>query len=280
MSTPRPDIFNYRDYRQFLVDWFKFKKLNHSTFSMRALAKQVGLASGYIPMVVAGKRALSQAAWQKISPALGFTPSEKSFFENLLSLDSTNTHAVRIAALERMKRSSRYQKQNPKDTEVYEYLTHWYYVAIREMASIEGFQADPRWIQARLLYPATLQEVSTALEFLLAHGYLVKGPEGVIQPPQKSLDCSGDIYKVALGQYHRELLKLAAQSIETTPSDEREVVGHTVALSPKSMTEAREIVKQAIQKIRDLGENEPIGESVYHMEVALFPLTQNKGSHK
>lgn len=280
MRQQRPNIFAYQDYRKFLADWFLFSKSNQTAFSMRALAKQAGLASGYLPMMLAGKRALSLAAWQKLAPALGLTPSERSFFENLLNFDLSKSHAVQIAAVDRMKRSLRYQKQHPRESEVFEYLTNWHYVAIREMASLPDFEADPHWIQARLISPVSLQEVATGLEFLLKHGYLEKNEAGKIQPPQKSIECSGEIYRLALGEYHREFLGLAEKSIENTPSSEREIIGHTVALSPKSMAQARTIAQEAIQKIRDLGENETEGDSVYHIEVALFPLTQKTRNPK
>ena len=32
--------------------------------------------------------------------------------------------------------------------------------------------------------------------------------------------------------------------------------------------------EEALKKVRDLGKNEPLGDSVYQMEIALFPLTR------
>jgi uncharacterized protein (TIGR02147 family) len=274
----RPEIFEYHDYRKFLADWLAFKKASQSSFSLRRLAKEAGLASGYLPMVLGGQRPLSHAAWGKLAPHMGLTPREKGFFENLLQLGTSDSHERRVEALNRMQRSPRYQKGNPREAEVYEYLTHWYYVAIREMAAVDDFQDDPHWIQQRLRYSVSLQEVAVALEFLLKNGYLERGAGGKIKAPEKSLDCSGGIYRVALGKYHRELLQLAAESIDKTPSAEREILCHTVTLGPKAMDEARRIANEAIQKITDLGKTVEDGEDVYHMEVALFPLTNRKRS--
>jgi uncharacterized protein (TIGR02147 family) len=231
-------------------------------------------------MVVSGKRALSRAAWMKLSPHLGLSASEKQFFEHLLTLGTSDSHDARVKALDKMKRSSRYSQQNPKDTEVYQYLTHWYYVAIRELAVLSNFQEDPEWIQSRLRYPVPLQEIKQAMEFLLQHKYLERDPNGRVRAPEISLDCTGGIYRIALGQFHKELLELAAQSIDATPSEERSLVGHTCTLSPKSWTKAQQIVLDAIAKIQKLGADETEGNSVYHMEVALFPLSQSERSSK
>jgi uncharacterized protein (TIGR02147 family) len=271
----RPEIFQYHDYRIFLRDWLAFKKAGQSRLSLRTLAKQAGLASGYLPMVLSGKRPLSGAALAKLQPFLGLTASERSFFDNLLVLGTSDSHEARVDALDRMKQFGQFQKLNRQDTDVYEYLTHWYYVAIREMATMPGFKADPEWIQQQLKFSVPLAEVKAALAFLFERGYIEKLADGSIRPPEKALDCSGGVYRVALAKFHREALALAATSIEKTPSAERNIQGYTLALDAKGFEKANEIVEEALKKIRALA-LEKNGDSVYHMEVALFPMSKGK----
>ena len=280
MSTTRPDIFSYHDYRRFLVDWLAYKKVGPSRLSLRTIAGQAGLASGYLPMVLAGKRALSHTAWIKLSGQLGLTASEKQFFEYLLILGTSDSHEARLEAFDKMKRSSRYQELNPKETEVHQYLTHWYYVAIRELAFLEDFQEDPKWIQSQLRFPVSLMEVKGALSFLLTNGYLQREKDGKIRPPEISLDCTGGVYRLALGQFHKQMLQLATSSIDAIASDERQLIGHSCALSPSDMTKAQEIVQEAIEKIQKLSRRAGEADSIYHMEIALFPLTTPKRSAK
>ena len=274
MSQARPDIFAYHDYRVFLRDWFAFRKANQPGFSLRQLAKASGLAVGYLPMILSGKRVLSGSGLAKLMPHLALQPREQSFLENLLVLGTSDSHEARTNALERMKRFPRYQVVNPNDHQVYEYLTHWYYVAIRELASTPIFNADPVWIQDHLRFGVSLKEVKDALEFLLKHGYIERTADGKIRPPEKAIDCSGGIYRLALGNFHREIFALAGDSIEKTASKDRNIQGHTCALNAADFERAQKIVEQAMQEIRDLGEHSEKGESVYHMEVALFPLTK------
>jgi uncharacterized protein (TIGR02147 family) len=275
----RPNIFQYHDYQVFLKDWLAYRKASQSGFSLRVLAKQAGLASGYLPMVLGGKRPLSGTAMAKLVPFLGLSASEQSFFENMVTLGTSDSHEARLNALERMKRFQEFKKQNRDDTEAYEYLTHWYYVAIREMAAMEGFQFDAEWVQKKLRFAVPLKEIKDALEFLKESGYIEIRPDGSVNPPKKPLNCSGGVYRLALGKFHREVFSLAARSIEKTPSEERDIQGHTFALRDEDLDAAKEIVEEALRKIRKLGESEVKGESVYHMEIALFPLTQ-KGKKK
>ena len=272
MKAQRPDIFSYDNHLALLKDWVAYMKATQSKFSLRFLAKQAALATGYLPMVFKGTRPLSANALAKIMPHLGMTSAEQSFLDCLWVLGTTTSHESRVAALERMKRFSQFRSNNETETAAYQYLSHWYYVAIREMATTPGFCDDPEWIQERLRFQVTLKETKDALDFLFKNNYLEKTPDGSIKAPTDVLNCSGGIYRVGLVHFHREIMRLASDSIDKVPSEERNIMGHTCALSAENFEKARAIAEEAIQKIRDLGANQT-GDSVYHLEVALFPLT-------
>ncbi|MCM2276450.1 MAG: TIGR02147 family protein [Oligoflexia bacterium] len=269
----RPDIFRYHDYREFLKDWFDFLKKMQPGFSLRMLAQQAELASGYLPMVLSGKRPLSAKALAKLALVLGFPKAERSYLEALVSLGTSDSQDARLEALERMKRFQSYRKLNPKEIEVYQYLTRWHYVAIREMAALPEFKADAAWIRERLKGRVSLKEIKEALEFLVQNGYLELRADGSVTPPDKNLDCLGGVYRVALAEFHREMFQLASDSIESTPSAERSIQGHTFALDEKGFDRAREILNEALSKIRALEEEGSGTDTVYHAELALFPLT-------
>jgi len=259
-----PELYSYHDHLGFLRDWLAYRKASQPGFSLRTLAKEAGISPGYLPLVLAGKRTLTLKALTKLSPHLGLTKPERSYFEALVTLGTTDSQKVRLAALEKMKGFRSYQKANPKELETYQYLTHWYYVAIREMASLPDFEATPEWIAPRLKFAVPLAELKIAIEFLKSNGYL--------NNPEKSLECVGGVYKVALTQFHHELLELAARSITATPSTERSIQGHTVALSEEQLQAARQILDEALHKLQSLT-SDPKSEAVYHVELALFPLT-------
>lgn len=271
-----PELYSYHDHLGFLRDWLAYRKASQPGFSIRTLARESGLSAGYLPLVLAGKRTLTLKALTKLSPHLGLSKPERSYFEALVMLGTTDSQKVRLEALEKMKRFRSYQKSNPRELEAYEYLTHWYYVAIREMASLPGFEATPEWIAPRLKFGVPLHEIKSAIEFLKARGYL--------RNPDKSIECVGGVYKVALTQFHHELLELAARSINDTPSTERNIQGHTVALSQEQFKKASAILDEALEKIRALGQKQDDGEEpdtggmrIFHAELALFPLTRKAG---
>ena len=172
-SIAKPNIFHYHDYVQYLNDWIKYQKKNQKGFSLRKVAAAAGISTGYLPMVLSGKRPLSIEALNKLLPSLNFSQSEKQFFENIHSLGITASQDERMECLRRMKRYSAYREHNPNESEVYRYLTKWYYITIREMSADPEFKLDAEWIQSRLRIHVPLGEIKEAIKFLVENKYIV-----------------------------------------------------------------------------------------------------------
>lgn len=275
-TSGRPDIFSFHDYQLFLVEYIRFLKSEKKGFSLRKLALQSGLSSKYLPMVLSGQRPLSQDALKKMMPFLDLIANEVSFLEALHVLGTTSFQEERIEALNRMKRFHQFQKYHQHESEAYEYLTKWYYYTIRELASDPEFQLEARWIQSRLRHPVPLSEIENAIRFLLKHSFLETDPTGKVVPPEKQIRAQGGVYKVALAQYHKDCLSLAAKSIENATSEERYLAGHTFAIPASKFNDVRILIDQTIEKIQDIikSTGQAPADSVYHMEMALFPLTK------
>lgn len=274
----RPDLFGYHDYRAFLGDWIAYLKSESPGLSIRKLSQQAGLASGYLPMVLAGDRSLSEEALRKLRPLLKLDRAEESYLEWLRVLGSTHDPAQRTEALTHLQRFQKYKNKNPKEFETHEYLAHWYNVVIREMTMIPGFQPTAEWILGRLRTPVPTAEVERALEFLLKHGFLKRNDEGQVEKPEKILECVGGVYRMALSEFHRQMLKLTAESIERVPSEQRQIMGHTLAIAEGQLPKVREILQGALSQIENLGLSaanaiKKNDGTVYHVTLSAIPLT-------
>ncbi len=274
----KPSVFQYHDYTLYLNDWLQFQKQSQKGFSLRKLATAQGISIGYLPMVLSGKRPLSMASLNKLMPALQFSKSEQQFFESIHTLSTTSSQNERMECLHQMKKYSAYREHYPNESEIYRYLTKWYYYTIRELAADPEFKLDAPWVQGRLRQHVPLAEIQETLDFLVQNKYIIINETGIATPPEKHLTCEGGIYKVALTEYHRQLLNLAEKSIENATSNERQLIGHTFAISEKKFEKISDLLKDVIKKIQtitDEPDTEP-RDAVYHVEMALFPLTKNK----
>ena len=273
-ESKRPEIFGYHDYRAFLRDWFEFLKESRPGFSLRSLSRDADVANGYLPMVLSGTRNLSSKAAQKLLPHLGLNNSERSYFQSLHTLSETESPSAKIEAFDKLQKFRAYREQNPKESETYRYLTRWFYVAIREMAAMPSFKLDASWIQRQLRTAIPLNEIKQALEFLVKARYIEPAAQGKAVLPTKDVECVGGIFRIALSKFHREMLQLAALSLESTPGEERTICGHTLAIPSKKFEAVKGILDEALKKIASLDFGADEKDIVYHVVLSAFPLTQ------
>jgi uncharacterized protein (TIGR02147 family) len=276
----RPDIFQFNHYRPFLKDWFAFLRENQADFSLKRLAQYSGIASGYLPMVLSGKRVLSRKAFDKLAPHLSLSTAELNHLENLIRIEGSATQEAKLLVFDRIKRSASFQKHNPVAAELLEYMSSWYHIAIREMTALKDFKLDARWIRERLNFEVPIKQIEDSLEFLIRTGHLKIEADGTVAPPREGLRADGEFYKAALTTYHRQMFRLAAEAIDNTPSQERNLVGYSFALKGDSVDRAKEIMARALDEIKKLekGDSGSV-DSVYHFEMALFPLSK-RGNHE
>lgn len=275
MPHEKPDIYRYHDYRKFLKDHLEYLKTTQG-FSVRRLAKDANIAVGYLPMVLSGARRMTIKTLFRIKKPLHLTNHEGEFLELLVRVADSDLQEARLLALKKIQRFREYRKLNPKEFEAYRYLTHWYYVAIREMVNLKGFQPDPLWLKDRLKGRVPLSEVTKALNFLKEHGFIEISPEGRTKLPQKNVECVGGVYQIALSQFHREMLRLASESLNETTYEERTVMGHTLSIPAQSYLKISKILEEALDRVADLEKTEEPKEMTYQVTVSAFPLSKEK----
>ncbi len=228
-------------------------------------------------MVISGSRRLSEDQLKKLAPALKLERSEASYLEWLISVVDADSPETQLEALKKIQRFRRYQNLNPLEIETYKYLEHWYHIAIRELAQVDGFSADPRWVQAALSYKVSLGEIKEALSFLLEHGFLEKDEKGKFRKPDKLVHCKTGVLKAALTKFHTEMLMLSAQSITEIASEDRNISAHTCAIPAECLPEAKAILDEARQKIIELSQKKSGADRVYHFGFLAIPLSNKLG---
>lgn len=270
------DLFDYHDYRLYLKDWFEQGRLNQS-FSLRDVAETCELSVGYLPMILSGQRNLSEKSFEKLQKVLKLNIEQASYFKALLNLSDASTTRDRLTAFEEIRNIKSFQKKSTKELEVYKYLSSWLHVAIREMAFRRDFEMDATWIQSRLVQKVSLRDIENSLQFLIEQGFLEKLKSGQVTATQKQLDCYSGVYRLSLGQFHQQMFGLAAQSIDLTPRDQRNLLGHTFLIPENQIENLRSILDDTLKKIEALGSNFNEAGPVYHVILSTFPITK-KGS--
>ncbi|MGZ3747299.1 MAG: DUF4423 domain-containing protein [Pseudobdellovibrionaceae bacterium] len=275
----QPNVFEYEDVGSFLNDWLIYLK-THKKLSLRQITKEAQISIGYLSMVLNGKRRLTEKSMQKLLVHLRLGTQERRFLELLHTIGESDSALLRVEALFEMSKLASFRKANQKEHDTYKYLTKWYYAAIREMTLLPDFKEDPLWIQGRLRGKIGLHEITEAISFLESRGFVVRNEQNKLTIPEINLQCKEGIYKISLGEFHRQVLEIAHNSIHEVARDQRYILGRTVAISKSEFEQAKEIFDEALKKIEALGQGNETSKEVYQFELAAFPLTEEKGNLK
>lgn len=273
----KPNIQEYHDYLEFLKDWTEYLKEREKGFSLRKVAKEAGIASGYLPMCFSRQRKLSLKSFEKIKPHLKLSAKEERYLDLLRVIAESEVPKERVQALTDLQKLKDYKASHRSELEVHQYLSRWYYVVIREMVNMPEFNGNEEWIQERLRGRVSQKEIEEALQFLTKYGFIIKNEKGQYSVAEKQLDCHEGVFKLSLGEFHRQMLDCAKLSIEETPREERLLLGHTATLTSEQFQKVQTVLREAIKDIESV-DNKPQaqGMEVYHIELAAFPLTKRK----
>ena len=271
---PVPDIFAYLSYRKYLDDWFHARKEADTRYSHRLFARRAGVRSpSLLKEVVAGRRNLSPVAVDGFLAALALPDEEAQFFRHLVQLEQARNEAEKNQAWEYIASSVRFRSARRIEGAMFRYLSTWYFPAIRELALCDSFVGEPAWIADQLLPKITEEEARVALDTLIELGMLVRNGDS-LQPAEVSVATPHEVAGLAVHNYHRQMLKRAAECIELVDPDERHLTAVTVAI-PRSLVPTLKAELDAMQErlLHLCDERAEDAERVYQVNLQLVPLS-------
>lgn len=275
MEKTSLNVFKYYDYREALFAIINNLK-TEKKISMRTVARNAGFSPGFLPQVLSGDKNLSHNSALKLVSVFELADADQSYFLWLVKLSESNSQKERINALKQLLRFHDFKNQSPQEAEVYQYLSNWYYVAIRELVATDNFKEDIKWIQKQLFTHVPAPNIKKALEFLERNNFISRNKAGRLVQSNKNVHCDGGIFRLVLGQFHRNMLELASQSIDRCQRDQRSLTGFTFSIPINKFNEVREILATAEKKLADLDTQKVSADSVYHVCLAAFPLAGKK----
>lgn len=272
------DVFAYFDYRAFLRDAYADLKERQPGFSYRWFARRAGMTSpNFLKLVIDGKRNLTAGSSEQFAVALDLTSSETAFFRELVGFGQARSAAEKNRHFERIGSYRQHRAVCALERDQFEYLSHWWYPAIRELVACDGFVEDDEWIARRLVPAITAAQARQAIELLLALGFVERDQCGRLRQREPLLSTGAEVRSLAVGNFHRQMMERAAAAIDLCDRELRDISGVTVALSPEGF----KLVKQRIVELRaellalSAGEAHPT--RVVQVNFQLFPLATSEG---
>lgn len=275
----KPDLFVYLDYRLFLRDAFEAKKAKDRKTSFRSFAKEAGYSSpNFLQLVIAGNRKLAPANLPGTIRALGLNKQESEFFANMVGFEQAEGFEEKNFHYQKMLRSRRYAESKPIEKGQYAYLEHWYNPVVREMLSHKEFNGEPAWIARRIQPALTVAQVEKSIDLLCRLDMVRKDESsGKWLQAEPVLSTPAEVESLAVANYHRSVLNLASDSIESFPSTERDLRAVTLGVPKSAYPQIKRKMEDLWREILALSRSGGLVEEVYQVNMQVFPLTRGQG---
>ena len=265
-------IVEYRDYRQYMRDFYEERKRN-SYFTWREFASLSGFVSPtYLKLVCDGKTRLSKPGVAKVARAMGLEGFDYTFFALLVKFENAKTDGEKESALQELEREARMNRIRLVDADAIRYYESPLYPIVRELAPLMP-SATFGEMASKIKSAATAIDVREVLQFLVRADLLRRREDGSYEQTQKAVKGSKETIPLAIRSMNKKMAELAVGSIARDSADERHFSSVTMGIdAPTYERIAREVDAFRKRIVAIANECRKI-DQVYQLNLHVFPLT-------
>lgn len=270
---PPPDLYAALDFRLWLRAWFAWKKGTQPRYSHRLFARRASLSSpSHLLQVIEGQRVLTAPNVAGFCRALGLEGGDADHFAALVELAQGETPEARNRAWRQVSATRRFREARRLEGAGFEYLSRWYYAAVRELATCPGFVAQPEWVAAHV--NVTVGQAAEALALLRELGMVRDGPEGTVVA-DATLVTPPEVGALATYNYHAEMLDQARGALRVVPPEQRYYGALTVAIPEDVLPEVKRELVRFQERLLDLCDGATgRRDRVYQVNLHVLPLSR------
>lgn len=269
------EIYHYLDYREFLKDFQQDAQERNPAFSARAFLKKAGIGSpSFFRQVVNGERNLTEKTTEAFLLAMRLPEPEALFFRTLVAFGQARTAPDKQLYFEKLRELGVQAKVHIVGSQDYSFYEFWYIPVVREILCQGSWTGDYQALAKRLRPAIGAAEARHAVKVLRQHGFVIENPEGSWSQAHPLLHTGFSVQSLAIRHFNRQMVQLAADSLDTVPVAERNVTGVTLSISPQTYALLTEEIRAFQDRILRMAESGNEADRVYQMNVVLFPVSQ------
>ncbi len=274
MPNATVSVFDYFDYRQYLKDYYQAQKAHNPRFSFQTMAWKAGFRSkSFFNEVMAGKKNISSSSIFSVAKALGLQGDAFAYFEALIAFNqgkgaSEKEHNFRkLTAFRRRGQIQTLTKQQ------FDFYSQWYHNSLRELVTWFDFKGDYALLGKQLRPAISAAKARTSIRLLLKLG-LIEREGRLYRQTHAAISTGDEVLSTAVAAFHRQNLRLAADSIEGSQGLERDLSCLVVGLSSAGFKRVRAQIQDFRKKLMETIRLDEKANRVYHINFQLFPTSE------
>lgn len=266
------NIFDYTDYREFLLANFRARQGRRREYSIRQFSQALGLRPTALSDVLGRRYGISAKTALGISSALELSAEQSAYLICLVEIEHSRSASLKNDARRRLKRilakSQNYSQLNEASLSL---LESWRFPAILEMISILGATATSAAIAQSLGLKRAVVEKD--LKRLLEIGAIeAEGPAWI----RRTSYAIGEspVPQATIRSFHKQILTKATDAIESQKISERKFLSSVFSFDVAKIEEARAELELLHRQFISKYEAKENPDSVYAVSLQLFRLDQ------
>lgn len=268
-------VFEFESFARYFTAYMDAEKRIRPSFSYRVICRDTGIKSpALLSWFASGKRIPTPDILEILCDYVGWKPDEYAYLQSLVGFERAKNHQEKVFHLERMRSLSPVKNLTKLEQAAIDMMMKWHIVTILEMTHLKGFQSDPDWIFKRLGGRVSKEQIVEAFAILQETGLLVRGEDGTLSRPNKSLRTKNENMPIAaVRKLHCEMMGLAQKAIYLQETSERFFTGVTMTIDSKRMKEAQAMLAEFRERFVPVVQEEG-GDETYHFALQFFRLTE------
>lgn len=271
------DLFEFINYRDFLSKHFEKIQDRTPKFSYRVFALQAGFTSpNFIQQVIAGTRKLNIENTQKMIQLLNLKSEHSEYFTWLVNFEHARKHDEKNHWYSLILSKRKVIAEGNIELKQMKYFSKWYHPVVRELICHPNFKGDLLWLSSKIWPRITQLQIDASIKLLLELEMIepkYRAPGYILTESQ--IRTSTQIPNSVVANFHRSMIKLGADSIESFKSEERDIRAVVASLDQKSFEKLKLKTEKFWAEVMELSNESEASEKVYEMNMQLFPLTKN-----
>lgn len=283
-SALAPNLADYMNYREFLADFYTYKRAstkkslrpyNYAMFSAAANIK----SPNYLKMIIEGKRNLSDDMVGKFAKALGMNKEQGEELNLLVNFTQSMDPADRNLWLKKLSehRVGSKLKAGEIDRRTWEKVPNWVAWIIYAMVDQQGVVFDVKTLKNLLRGKAAEDEIETALNTLIASGELkMDTATGELRKGRSLIENPEEVPVALVRKLQAQLMYMGLESLYQDAPTDREFGTLTMSLNKSEFEELKFKLRQmrkGMHKDNSIARMNSKGERVYQLNIQLFPVT-------
>jgi uncharacterized protein (TIGR02147 family) len=260
-----------------LQDALSERKTLNPSYSLRAFARDLGLAHSQLSLVMNGQRGFRPEAATAVAQKLGLDSKAQESFLTSLKAQFSKSRTEKQLAIKKMEHLEAAGQVRSLEVDLFQMVSSWHHFGLIELVKIGGRRKNFNqknfisWAAEKL----ELSELEAALSLeRLERLELIEKTATGLRARQDGVLAEYATPTEAIKKFHQQMLQKASAALVFQGPSERYGVSHTLPVSRKSLPRAKKMIQDfRITFANELSDPEG-GEEIYGLSLQYFRLTK------